>query len=347
MSESSDLIRGAVEEFCQKNIANRALEIERKGIDDGMLQAMASQGFLGALFDPQDGGSGIDRSSFFAMLEVFASYSPSSAAKLLITNSIAGQFILNASREKIQDVAQGNLKVTCIPGTFVSERMPGQTLSETGSRLKGMLKNVPSPGSDILIAPISGDSAAVIFSGIKVREERKPLSFRGLKNGDVSVDSDDFSIIDGWKGKFMKEILSTMDPGVSAIALGISRGALRKVADYVTVRKTFEHSLKDYSPVSRRISELMADLDIMEFYLDNMESIDDEKALKLKVRSTGFARTATKAAIQYHGGYGYFEDFGVEKFYRDSYGLSIMMMDREYDNLRLSEKIFGSRSGFL
>jgi alkylation response protein AidB-like acyl-CoA dehydrogenase len=347
MSESSDLIRGTVEEFCQKNIANRALEIERNGIDDGILQALGTQGFLGALFDPQDGGSGIDRSSFFAMLEVFASYSPSVAAKLLITNSIAGQFLLSASREKIQDVAQGNLKVTCLTGSFASARPPAQRLSESGGRIKGVLKNVPSPGSDILIAPVSEESAAVIFSGLRMVEERKPLSFRGLRNGDVSVDSDDFHIIEGWKKKTLDKILSTMDPGVSAIALGISRGALRKVSEYVTVRKTFDHSLKDYSPVSRKISELLADMDIMEFYLDNMESMDDEKALKLKLRSTEFARTSTKAAIQYHGGYGYFEDFGVEKFYRDSYGLSIMMMDREYDNLRLSEKIFGSRSGFL
>ena len=347
MSENSDLIRGAVEEFCQKSIVGRALEIERQGMDDGILRAMASQGFLGALFDPQYGGSGIDRSSFFTMLEVFASYSPSTAAKLLITNSIAGPFLLNSAREKMQEVAQGNLKVTCIPGSFVSDRVPAQRLKESGGRIKGELKNLPSPGSGILIAPISEDSAAVVFSGIKVLEERKPLSFRGLGNGDVSVDSADFTVVDGWKGKLLKEILSSMDPGVSAIALGISRGALRKVSEYVTVRKTFDHSLKDYSPVSRRISELMADLEIMEFYLDNMESIDDDKALKLKVRSTEFARTATKAAIQYHGGYGYFEDFGVEKFYRDSYGLSIMLMDREFDNLRLSEKIFGSRSGFL
>ena len=67
----------------------------------------------------------------------------------------------------------------------------------------------------------------------------------------------------------------------------------------------------------------------------------------LKARSSDFSRKATKYALQYHGGYGYLEDFGVEKFYRDSVALSSLMFRPEGDKKALAESIYGSKSGYL
>ena len=347
MSENSDLIRSAAEEFCQRNLMNRATDIERNGLDAKTVQSMADQGFLNALLDQQYGGSGIDNSSFMTVLEVFASYSPSASALLLLNNAIVFPALRETGQDKLPDIAQGLARATCDARSLVSDTSAKGVLEVSGGRIRGRIANMVSPESSTLIALTDEGSMAVVFSGIRKVEQRIPLSFRGLGNGDIEVDSDDFIIVSGWREKLHGEFLQIMDLGVSAIALGISRGAIKKVTEYTTVRKTFDHSLKDYSPVANRISELTADLEIMEFYLENMDPSKAEMALNLKIRSTDFAKTSTKAAIQYHGGYGYFQDFGVEKFYRDSYGLSIMMMDRVYDCRRSSDRIFGGRSGFL
>jgi len=48
-----------------------------------------------------------------------------------------------------------------------------------------------------------------------------------------------------------------------------------------------------------------------------------------------------------HGGYGYLEDFGIEKFYRDSMALSVLFASEEKDMERLSTEVFGDRAGFV
>ena len=44
---------------------------------------------------------------------------------------------------------------------------------------------------------------------------------------------------------------------------------------------------------------------------------------------------------------GYIEDTGVEKFYRDAMGLSILFQRSHHDSMRLLKEIFGEKSGYL
>lgn len=347
MQENTDLIRSAVEEFCQRRISSSATEIERKGIGSDLIKDLGVQGFLGALIPQESGGSGLDRESFMVMLRTFSSYSPSVAAKLLITNSVIYGAVSKTRKDNLSGLVDGTLSGTVNPSGIFSGAGDGQSLKVTGNRISGVIKNLMSPDASIIVTDIGNGDLAVIYSGTKVQRLQKPLAFRGLLSGDVEVDTTDFQIIHEWRKEIYHSIMETLDLGVSSIALGISRGALNKVKEYVLVRKTFDHSLKDYSPVASQITGLLSELSFMEHYLENMDEIDESPALMIKLRSTEFAKRATKAAIQYHGGYGYFEDFGVEKFYRDSYGLSAMFMDRHRDDMRLSEKVFGGKSGYL
>ena len=347
MQENTDLIRSAVQEFCQRRISSSATEIERKGIGTDLVKDLGAQGFLGALIPQESGGSGLDRESFLVMLNIISSYSPSVAAKLLITNSILYQAVSKTRRDNLSGIVDGTVSGTVNPDGIFSGNGVDQSLTVSGNRISGVIKNLMSPDASIIVTDIGKGDLAAIYSGTEVQRVQKPLAFRGLRSGDVEVDTTDFHIIHEWRKEIYHTTAETIDLGVSSIALGISRGALNKVKEYVLVRKTFDHSLKDYSPVASQITGLLSELSIMEYYLENMEEMDDSNALMIKLRSTEFAKRATKAAIQYHGGYGYFEDFGIEKFYRDSYGLSAMFMDRHGDNMRLSEKVFGGKSGYL
>ena len=134
---------------------------------------------------------------------------------------------------------------------------------------------------------------------------------------------------------------------VPASTLGTAKGALDKAIDYVKVRKTFERPLKDYGPVANGLSKLMAEYLALSQFMDSVDEKDERGRLSLKTLSVDFAKRATKAALQYHGGYGYIEDTGVEKFYRDAMGLSILFQRPHHDSMRLSKEIFGEKSGYL
>jgi alkylation response protein AidB-like acyl-CoA dehydrogenase len=51
--------------------------------------------------------------------------------------------------------------------------------------------------------------------------------------------------------------------------------------------------------------------------------------------------------LQLHGGYGYFDDFGLDKYYRDSMALFVFFPNSVTRMEELSTAVFGSKSGFL
>ncbi len=345
--EETDLLRSAVIEFCEKNISNNANAIERGKIPGEIVKALAAQGFLGAAIPAENGGAGIDRSGYSVILRQLAVYSPSVSALVLITSSIAAAALAKAAPDLIPDIASGNRLVGIELFTALDESKGKGVLEISGSRIRGTARFVLNGSGDLLIAMTSDGKLVVVDGGLKHTEEDHHLSFRGLSYTSVEVDSENFRILDENGRDAMLRIIDSIDLEVASVALGIARGALNKVVEYTKVRKTFEKPLKDYGPVANTISRLVSELRMAELNLEASESMGNEDILMLKVLSVDLARRATKYALQYHGGYGYIEDFGVEKYYRDAAGLSILFQSPSRDALRLARAVYGEKSGYL
>lgn len=346
--EEQDLLRSAVREFAQKAIVDKVLKIEHDGIDDDLLKSLAAQGFLAARFPEKYGGSGIGQDGYLAILEELATFSPSVAALVMVNNSLIAPLIGDRDPELMGKIASGEVRVSL----SISPVLPGNTeniaLEKTGDTLKGTVKNAMSADGSMLIA-LSGsdDTLYLIKSGISNGDTDQYLSFRGLKYGTISVDSSDFTTLATDGKKTLGKLLDSADLEVAALALGISKGALDKAVEYVKVRKTFERPLKDYGPVSSTLSRLIGEYEVLSSYLGNIDSESEKAKLMVKALSVDLTKRATKYSLQFHGGYGYIEDFGVEKFYRDSVGLSILFQRPHRDSQRLAEEIFGEKSGYL
>lgn len=347
-TEEQDMLKSAVRDFAQKAIVDKVLAIEHGDIDDELLKSLAAQGFLAARFPEKYGGSGIGKDGYLAILEELASYSPSVAALVMATNSLVAPLIGDRDPELMGKIASGEVRVAL----SVSPVLPGNTeqtgLEKSGSKLKGTVKNAISSDGHVLIA-LSGsdDTVYLIRNGLSKSGTDQYLSFRGLKYGNLSVNSSDFIALAEDGRKTLGKLLDSADLEVAALALGIAKGALDKVIDYVKVRKTFERPLKDYGPVSSTISGLMAEHEVLSRYLNNLDSTSQRENLVVKTLSVDLTKRATKYSLQFHGGYGYIEDTGVEKFYRDAAGLSILLQRPHSDSQRLAEEIFGEKSGYL
>lgn len=344
--EETDLLKSAVIEFAEKNIANIATRIEREGIPPDVVRSVAAQGFLGAAIPAESGGSGIDRSGYSVILRQLAVYSPSVSALVLITSSIAATALSKAAPDLLPDLASGNRQVGVALSDAMGIKKDG-SLVISGKKITGTVRYAINCTGDLLISLTSDGKLVLVEGGMKLLPEDHHLSFRGLSYSRVEVDSGSFRAIDEHGYDALSGILDKADLEVASVALGIARGALNKVVDYTRVRKTFEKPLKDYGPVANNISGLMAELRMAELNLESSESMNDADILMLKKISVDLARRATKFALQYHGGYGYIEDFGVEKYYRDAAGLSIMFQNPARDALRLASEVYGERSGYL
>jgi len=349
-SEEHQLLRSSVREFAQKNLEGISAKIERDGLRPETIAAMAAQGFLGAYVPSELGGTGLDERGYMIVLEELARVSPSAAVRVLLTNSLYAPLAMATEKGKktLEDVASAKVNAT-VAHTCLLEGYREQTgVILADSRVKGVKEFVLNSDAGLVILTANGTPGTLLLvrGGVEPVNDQTRLGFRGLRFSSVRVDSGDFEVL-GENGAGMLEgALDGMDLEVAAIALGITAGAVAKAIDYSKGRTTFEHPLKDYQPVAFSLSSLKSEEEMLRTYVYG-EGLSGTAKVMARVKSTQLARSATKQALQVHGGYGYFGDFGVEKFYRDAMALPLLFSRGVKDMQRLSQAVFESRAGFM
>jgi len=349
-NEEYDILRSSVREFIAKEIEGKALDIEKRGITGEITKSMSEQGFLGSRFPESLGGSNLDRGAYSIILQEIARVSPSLAVKILMLNSIAGELIRDSEAKNI------------IPSLLSGEEEIGIAFSEVlnglhqeklpvikNGKIQGSRETVMNSGGKYLLTAAEGDENPLVLvkSGMKAMEVRHQLGFRGFKISQVNIESGEYTKICPEGSRRFSEVIDGLGIEVSSIALGISYGSVTKAVDYAKVRTTFQKPLKDYSPVASSLSDVLSEMEILQSYLERSMEMDAKHVLMLKNRSLDLMRRSTKLALQVHGGYGYIQDFGVEKFYRDSMALSSLLVNGRRDSLKLAESVFESPSGTI
>jgi alkylation response protein AidB-like acyl-CoA dehydrogenase len=350
MAEEYKLLRKSVREFAQKNIDSIAVKIEQEGLSPETARSMGAQGFLGARIPAEYGGTGLDQRGYMIVLEELARCSPSAAVRVLITNSLFVPLVMasDKSKETLRDVASGKTNVAVDHCGSLEGRSASPGVAMEGGRAQGRVDYILNGGADVVIVAANDpeNSLLLVRSGFKPVEEHQRLGLRGLAFSSLAVDSTDFEKLSEKGSRLIEATVNDIDLEVAAVSLGIAAGALAKAVEYSKVRTTFEHLLKDYQPVAFGLSLLRAEEEmIRDFAYGEDQSVAGKTMAR--VRAVALAKNATNQALQVHGGYGYFEDFGVEKFYRDAMAFSILFNRSVKDLQRMSEQVFDSKAGFL
>lgn len=349
-SEEYQLLRTSVRDFAQKNIDSIAVKIEQEGLSSETAKSMASQGFIGARIPTEYGGTGLDERGYMLVLEELARCSPSAAVRVLITNSLFVPLVMASgkSKEVLRDVASAKTNVAVDHCGQLEGHKATSGVSVGGGHVQGRVDYVLNGGADAIIVPADDpqNSLLLVKGGFRPIEEHPRLGLRGLAFSSLAVDSTDFEKLSENGSRLIGAALDEMDLEVAAVSLGIASGALAKAVEYSKNRTTFEHPLKDYQPVAFGLSLLTAEEEMIRDFAYGEHNTSGWKAMA-RVRAVALAKNATNQALQVHGGYGYFEDFGVEKFYRDATAFSILFSRSTKDMERLSEQIFGSKAGLL
>ena len=349
-SEEHQLLRSSVREFAQKNIESISAKIERDGLRQETITAMAAQGFVGARVPSEVGGTGLDELGYMIVLEELARVSPSAAVKVLITNSLYVPLVLAAGKgkETLEDFATAKVDATVAHASMLEGFREQSGVTVTNSRAQGVKDYVLNSDAKLVILAENGAPGKLLLvkGGVEPLNDQTRLGFRGLRFSSVKVDSGDFEVLGENGPGMLEDVMNGMDLGVAAIALGISAGAVSKAIDYSKSRTTFEHPLKDYGPVASSLSSLKSEEEMLRNFIYS-EGLSGTARVMARVKSTQLAISATKQALQVHGGYGYFGDFGVEKFYRDAMALPLLFSRGVKDVQRLSQAVFESKAGYI
>jgi acyl-CoA dehydrogenase len=190
--------------------------------------------------------------------------------------------------------------------------------------------------------------------GITVGKKEKNLGqrasdTRGITFEDVKLPA---KYLLGKEGDGFKIAMSAFDhtrPTVSSGAVGLARRAMDEAIKYATERSTFGQPIAKYQAVSFMIADMAKDIEAARLLVWQAAwAIDNgRRNTKLAAFAKAFAadvamRVATDA-VQVFGGYGYSQEYPVEKLLRDAKIYQIYEGTSQIQRLIIAKEIFDRR----
>ena len=167
------------------------------------------------------------------------------------------------------------------------------------------------------------------YEGFHVGEDYRKLGVRGSSTAELVLDNvhvPEENIL-GEMGKGFYIAMNTLNMGrigIGAQALGIAKASLEKSIEYMKQREAFGKKLADFEGLQFQIAEISTDVEAARLLIYDAAMRADKnlplikEASMAKYFSSKVAMDASRFAIQVHGGYGFIEDFDVERYYRDA-----------------------------
>ena len=111
--------------------------------------------------------------------------------------------------------------------------------------------------------------------------------------------------------------------GIAAQAVGMARAALDAALDYARERTSFGKPIAEHQALNFRLADMAVEIEAARQLVWHAASLRDAglpclaEASMAKLFASEMAERVCSSAIQVHGGYGYVNDFPVERIYRD------------------------------
>jgi alkylation response protein AidB-like acyl-CoA dehydrogenase len=127
-------------------------------------------------------------------------------------------------------------------------------------------------------------------------------------------------------GKMLRFALATLDSariGTGAQALGVAVAAYEHALAYSSERKQFGKPINANQGLAWYLVEMASKIDMARLLIYRAACLDrdgvpfSKEAAMAKLYATQFGREVVNSALQIHGGYGYMNDYPIERMYRD------------------------------
>jgi butyryl-CoA dehydrogenase len=347
------MMRELVREFAEQELRPIAAEIDREErFPEETIPKMAELGLLGMTIPEEDGGSGTDTLSYAVVIEELARVCASTALIVAAHVSLACQPLLlfgtAEQKEKyLRPLASGQslgayglseADAGSDAGSSRTQAVPdGDEYVVNGSKM--WITNASHASTMVFTARTGGemtgtrDISALIVdpaqTGVTVNKIEGKLGVRGSTTcevvfEDVRIPNEDLL---GTRGEGFKQFLTILDGGrisIGAMALGIAQGAYEEALAYAQTRKQFGQEIARFQAVGFTLAEMATRIEAARGLVyeaarnkDAGENIIKASAMA-KYLAGEMAQWVTTKAIQIHGGYGYSNEYPVERMWRDA-----------------------------
>ena len=131
----------------------------------------------------------------------------------------------------------------------------------------------------------------------------------------------------GREGKGFGVAMGTLDGGrigIAAQALGLAEGALDKAVAYVKERKQFGRPIAKFQNTQFQLADMKCEIEATRWMVYHAAATKDAgqpytvEAALAKLKAANVASDVTRRAVQLLGGYGYIQEYDVERMMRDA-----------------------------
>ncbi|MDB4264911.1 acyl-CoA/acyl-ACP dehydrogenase [bacterium] len=378
LSKEQKEIQKAVREFVKGEFKKDVVEdlLERHAYPEEIWKKAAELGFIGIHYPEKYSGMGLGCLENILVGEEMCR-GDSSVGTCLILADFASEIILRSDSEDLKakwlpKIAEGE----CLSCGAFTEPDHGSDITQVDTTAVKYGDEWVINGSKIFITnagPLAGcynvlcqtdPSQSRTYRGLSVvlvEADRAGVTYNdvGKKMGlgmsyTAEVNFKDVRVpvsnLVGEENRGFYQVLEFFDESrvlVAAQALGIAQGAFDRTIAYVKEREQFGRKIAQFQVTQHKLADMATKIETARLLTYKAAWNFDQGHIDPKMTSMAkmyAARTAVEVcdeAIQLHGGYGYMQEYDVERFYRDAKITEIWEGTKEIQKNTIASALLG------
>lgn len=351
LTPDQEAIRDAVRAFAQAELWPHAPRWDREHLFPKEAHAgLAALGAYGICVPEDDGGAGLDYLTLALVLEEIAAGDGGTSTAISVTNCPVNAILMrygNAAQKKqwLQPLAQGQmLGAFCLTepqaGSDASSLRTTARKDADGWVIDGVKQFITSGknGQVAIVIAVTdkgagkrGMSAFIVPTdapGYTVARLEDKLGQHSSDTAQINFDACRIPAenLIGQEGEGYKIALGALEGGrigIAAQSVGMARSAFEVALAYAKERQAFGSAIFEQQAVGFRLADCATRLEAARQLIWHAASLRDaglpclKEAAMAKLFASEMAERVCSAAIQTLGGYGYVNDFPLERIYRD------------------------------
>jgi alkylation response protein AidB-like acyl-CoA dehydrogenase len=370
-------IKNAAREFAENELPKYSKECDEKEEFPWKLWRDACKhGFVGVFIEEKYGGQGLGYFENALIWEEFHRVDPGCGFAALGTTIGAEILLLHGTEDQKEQYLSKLPTGEAIMGIMITEPHAGSDVAGIRTRAVKEGDEWVINGTKTFITNGSIADFAIVLCRTEEEGERHrrfstfivDLDVDGVKRNKLTgklgmrasdtaeVHFDDVRVPEenlmGKRGRGFYHIMDFFNRSrtwVAAQAVGAAQGALELAIKYAREREAFGVRLANFQGVQFMVAEMATKIEAARcLTYEACKAIDSgnvnpELSAMAKWFAARIAVEVTDEALQIHGGYGYFNEYVISKFYRDVRVLEIYEGAREIEKWLIGRRLLGVR----
>lgn len=360
-----------VDELAREELEPRAARFEEDGqFPEALVRLLGKQGLMSLPFPEQWGGGGQSYTVYLRVIERLA------GSWLAVAESVHLQVLACHGLARFgTDELRGELLPRMLSGELLAANCMSEP--EAGSDLGAMsTKAVAEDGHHVISgtkawvshagvadvynvycrtggSALSGLSCFLVDAdseGLRPLAHERKMGVRSLPTAQIAFDGvrvPDERMI-GRRNRGMLVAAHVFDHGrlgISACAVGLAQAALDHAVAYAKERTQFGKPIISFQGLSFLLADMATQIAAARALLYSVAALKDQgkpisaEAAKCKLFATDTAMRVTTDAVQVLGGYGYTQDFPVERWMREAKLLQILEGTNQIQRIAIAQSL--------